>query len=71
MSLEVFGDDGDGEDLSEAVSRHGWALAADGKWVHEDGDHKPLTDQEMWDWLQDKRDGDAQDFAEWDARDDR
>jgi hypothetical protein len=67
MSLEAFGDD-DSEDLIDAVARYGWSLAADGTWAHEDADREPLNDEQMAQWLQDKRDGDQEDFAEWDAR---
>jgi len=68
MSLEVFGG-GDEEDLLDAVSRYGWSLSEDDKWINEADGDGPLTDEEMWKWLQDKREGDAEDYAEWEARD--
>jgi hypothetical protein len=48
----------------------GWTLKPDGRWYRdEEADNHPgLTDEEMSEWLDDKRSGNAQDIAEWDAR---
>lgn len=68
MSLEVYGG-GDEEDLCAAVEPFGWSLGLDGKWRQNDDHTEELTDEQMWHWLEDKRAGDQQDYAEWDARD--
>lgn len=66
MSLEVFGDGGDGEDLADAAGRYGYSLRLDGRWWNEaddtDGD-TIKTDAEMWQYVWDRRDSGAEDLA--------
>ena len=69
MSLEVFGDGGDGgddEDLVEAADRYGYSLRDDGTWWNEaddtDGD-TIMTSEQMWQYVSDRREGDLEDMA--------
>jgi hypothetical protein len=58
MSLEVFGDGGDVDDLAEEAARYGYTLRNDVIWWNEaddtDGDTEK-SDQEMWDYIWDRR----------------
>jgi hypothetical protein len=64
MSLEVFGDGGDVDDLLELASRSGYALCADGLWRETD-DEQGLTDDQMWEYVEDRRQGDINDILIW------
>lgn len=70
MSLEVFGDGGDGMDLIEEAARYGYELRADGKWWNPaddtDGD-TVKTEAEMWDYVEDARQSDSEAMAEREA----
>lgn len=61
MSLEVFGG-GDEECLADLVERYGYSLRDDGKWRETD-DEPGLTDEEMWQYVWDRRESDAEDMA--------
>jgi hypothetical protein len=63
MSLEAFGDGGDVEDLSDAVGRFGWELDDDKLWYNEADGSGPLTDEQMGQWLDAKREGDEEDAS--------
>lgn len=63
MSLEVFGDGGDAEDLSDLASRYGHELCSDGMW-REDMSEPGLDDEAMWQYIQDRRESDLEDMAE-------
>jgi hypothetical protein len=58
----AFGDGGDVEDLSELASRYGYSLNDDGKWREVD-DEPGLSDEEMWQYVWDRRESDAEDMA--------
>ena len=61
MSWEAWGDD-NAEDLSDAVGRYGYSQRQDGRWRETD-DEVGLTDEEMWEYLWDRRASDAEDMA--------
>ena len=66
MSLEVFGDGGDCEDLSELAGRCGYSLREDGKWWNEADDTNGdtvMTDEQMWQYVSDQRESDLEDMA--------
>ena len=62
MSLEAWGDGGDVEDLVEAADRYGYSLCSDDKW-REDMSEAGLTDEQMWQYVWDRRESDAEDMA--------
>ena len=62
MSLEVFGDGGDAEDLSDLAAKYGYQLCSDDLW-REDITEKGLTDEQMWDYVDDARESDLEDLA--------
>lgn len=66
MSLEVFGDGGDVEDLADLADRYGYVQHEyQYWWSPEDdtnGDTKK-TDQQMWQYIWDRRDSEAEDMA--------
>lgn len=59
MSLEVFGDGGDGEDLAELASKYDYELCSDDKW-RETADEEGKTDEQMWDYINDRRESDLE-----------
>jgi hypothetical protein len=59
MSLEVFGDGGDGEDLSDAAIRYGYELCSDDKW-REDMSEEGKTDEQMWEYIWDHRESEGE-----------
>ena len=61
MSLEVFGDDGDVEDLVELANRYDYQLCSDGKW-REDMSEEGKTDEQMWEYVIDRRESDIEDM---------
>lgn len=66
MSLEVFGDGGDIEDMSELAERYGYTLREDGKWWNEADDTNGdtiMTDEQMWQYVSDRRESDLEDIA--------
>lgn len=64
MSLEVFGDGGDAEDLFELANKYDYYQADDGKWYETGCEEEPgLTDEEMWQYVEDKRSSDLEDLA--------
>ena len=62
MSLEVWGDDGDGEDLTDLAARYGYSLHSDDLW-RETMDEPGLTDEQMWDYVESRRDSDLEDMS--------
>ena len=66
MSLEVFGDGGDDEDLMDLAARYDYTLGEDGKWRGPSGGdprHEPgMTDHQMWEYIWDRRESDAEDM---------
>lgn len=62
----AYGDGGDVEDLGELAEGYGYSLRPDDKWWNEkddtDGD-TVKTDQEMWQYIWDMRESDAEDWA--------
>lgn len=63
----AFGDGDDGSvDLIEVVERYGYSLREDGLWWNKkddtDGD-TVKTDQQMWEYVWDRQDSDAEDWA--------
>lgn len=66
MSLEVFGDGGNYEDLSELAERYGYSLGENGKWWNEADDTNGdtiMTDEQMWQYISDRRESDLEDMA--------
>lgn len=71
MSLEVFGDGGDVEDLSEIAGRYDYvpfqdATHAEGHWWNPNDDTSGdtiKTDQQMWDYVNDRRESESEDWA--------
>ena len=67
MSLEVFGDGGDGEDLEELAGRYGYSLMLDGfMWWNQDDDTNGdtiKTPEEMWEYVLSRRESDLEDMA--------
>lgn len=62
MSLEAWGDGGDVEDLSDEAMKYSYSLYADGLW-REFEDELGLTDEQMWEYIWDRRESDAEDLA--------
>lgn len=65
MSLEVFGDGGDCEDLTECAGRYGYSLRDDGKWWNKDDDTDDdtvMTDEQMWAYISDRREDDLREI---------
>jgi hypothetical protein len=60
----AFGDGGDVEDLVECAERYNYTLCADGKWRETD-DEPGFTDQEMWRYVEEARESDAEDLARY------
>lgn len=58
----AFGDGGDVEDLSDVASRYHYNLCSDGRW-RETEDDPGLTDEDMWQYISDRRDSEAEDLA--------
>ena len=66
MSLEVFGDGGDVEDLSDLADRYEYSLRADGLWWNEADDTNGdtiMTDEQLWQYIDDCRESDLEDLA--------
>lgn len=62
MSLEVFGDGGDGEDLAELASKYEYQLCADNLWREINCDDEPgMTDEKMWEYITDRRESELED----------
>lgn len=58
----AFGDGGDVEDLCELAERYGYSLHDDNKW-RETEDETGLSDHEMWQYIWDRRDSEAENLA--------
>jgi hypothetical protein len=64
MSLEVFGDGGDGEDLGELAAKYNYSQGADNLWREKDcADEPGLTDEQMWEYIWDRQESDLEDMA--------
>jgi len=72
MSLEVFGG-GDEEDLVELAAKYDYTLCEDNLWRNADqlvltaNDARGLTDEQMWEYVNDRREGDIEDMLEYEA----
>jgi hypothetical protein len=62
MSFEVFGDGGDAEDLMDVAAHYHYHLDDDNKW-RETPDDPGFTDEDMWQYINDRRDSEAEDLA--------
>ena len=58
----AFGDGGDVEALCEIADRYHKHLDPDGLWREEVGD-KGMSDEEMWQYVWDRRESDLEDMA--------
>lgn len=70
MSLEVFGDGGDGGDLADSTARYNYEPYSDAKhlegywWNPKDDTNGDTikTDEEMWEFIWDRRESEAEEL---------